>query len=303
MLFRSVTVGASEGIDLALRALLNTGDEVLIPDPSYVSYSPCVTLCGGVPVPVNCVAENDFKVTAKDLKEKITDKTKVLIMPYPNNPTGAIMEKSHLIDIAKLCIENDIIVISDEIYSELTYDEVHTSIASLPDMRERTVVINGFSKAFAMTGWRLGYLACPRELLVPMYKIHQYGIMCAPTASQYAGLKALNDAFEDDFASVREMHDEYDKRRRYLVLELNKMGLECFEPKGAFYVFPKVSSTGMNGEEFANGLLFSKKVAVVPGNAFGENGNDFVRISYAYSMEKLKKAIKRISEYLEELKK
>ena len=277
-----VTVGASEGIDLALRALLNTGDEVLIPDPSYVSYSPCVTLCGGVPVPVNCVVENDFKVTAKDLKEKITDKTKVLIMPYPNNPTGAIMEKSHLIDIAKLCIEKDIIVISDEIYSELTYDEVHTSIASLPDMRERTVVINGFSKAFAMTGWRLGYIACP---------------------SQYAGLKALNDAFEDDFASVREMHDEYDKRRRYLVLELNKMGLECFEPKGAFYVFPKVSSTGMNGEEFANGLLFSKKVAVVPGNAFGENCNDFVRISYAYSMEKLKKAIKRISEYLEELKK
>ena len=297
-----VTVGASEGIDLALRALINPGEEVLIPDPSYVSYSPCVTLCGGVPVPVNCVVDNDFKVTAKDLKDKITDKTKVLIMPYPNNPTGAIMEKSHLLDIAKLCIENDIIVISDEIYSELTYDEIHTSIASLPNMRERTIVINGFSKAFAMTGWRLGYLACPREFLVPMYKIHQYGIMCAPTASQYAGLKALNDAFEDDFASVKEMHEEYDKRRRYLVKELNSMGLECFEPKGAFYVFPRVSSTGMNGEEFANGLLFSKKVAVVPGNAFGQNGNDFVRISYAYSMKKIKKAIKRIGEYLEELK-
>lgn len=297
-----VTVGASEGIDLALRALLNVGDEVLIPDPSYVSYSPCVSLCGGVPVPVNCVVENDFKVTPKDLMDKITSKTKVLIMPYPNNPTGAIMEKSHLVEIAKLCIENDIIVISDEIYSELTYDEDHTSIASLQGMRERTIVINGFSKAFAMTGWRLGYVACPRELLEQMYKIHQYGIMCAPTASQYAGLKALNDAFEDNFASVREMHEEYDKRRRFLVKELNNMGLECFEPKGAFYVFPKVSSTGMNGEQFANDLLFTKKVAVVPGNAFGQNGNDFVRISYAYSMEKLKKAIKRIAEYLEERK-
>ncbi len=297
-----VTVGASEGIDIALRALLNPGDEVLIPDPSYVSYSPCVSLCGGVPVPVNCVVENDFKVAPKDLLEKITSKTKVLIMPYPNNPTGAIMEKSHLVEIAKLCIENDIIVISDEIYSELTYDEVHTSIAALDGMRERTIVINGFSKAFAMTGWRLGYVACPREFLQQMYKIHQYGIMCAPTASQYAGIKALNDAFETDFASVKEMHEEYDKRRRYLVKELNNMGLECFEPKGAFYVFPKVSSTGMNGEEFANDLLFTKKIAVVPGSAFGENGNDFVRISYAYSMEKLKKAIKRISEYLEELK-
>ncbi len=297
-----VTVGASEGIDLALRALLNVGDEVLIPDPSYVSYSPCVSLCGGVPVPVNCVVENDFKVTPKDLMDKITSKTKVLIMPYPNNPTGAIMEKSHLVEIAKLCIENDIIVISDEIYSELTYDEEHTSIASLQGMRERTIVINGFSKAFAMTGWRLGYVACPRELLEQMYKIHQYGIMCAPTASQYAGLKALNDAFEDNFASVREMHEEYDKRRRFLVKELNNMGLECFEPKGAFYVFPEVSSTGMNGEQFANDLLFTKKVAVVPGNAFGQNGNDFVRISYAYSMEKLKKAIKRIAEYLEERK-
>lgn len=297
-----VTVGASEGIDLALRALLNVGDEVLIPDPSYVSYSPCVSLCGGVPVPVNCVVENDFKVTPKDLMDKITSKTKVLIMPYPNNPTGAIMEKSHLVEIAKLCIENDIIVISDEIYSELTYDEEHTSIASLQGMRERTIVINGFSKAFAMTGWRLGYVACPRELLEQMYKIHQYGIMCAPTASQYAGLKALNDAFEDNFASVREMHEEYDKRRRFLVKELNNMGLECFEPKGAFYVFPEVSSTGMNGEQFANDLLFTKKVAVVPGNAFGQNGNDFVRISYAYSMEKLKKTIKRIAEYLEERK-
>lgn len=297
-----VTVGASEGIDLALRALLNVGDEVLIPDPSYVSYSPCVSLCGGVPVPVNCVVENDFKVTPKDLMDKITSKTKVLIMPYPNNPTGAIMEKSHLVEIAKFCIENDIIVISDEIYSELTYDEEHTSIASLQGMRERTIVINGFSKAFAMTGWRLGYVACPRELLEQMYKIHQYGIMCAPTASQYAGIKALNDAFEDNFASVREMHEEYDKRRRFLVKELNNMGLECFEPKGAFYVFPKVSSTGMNGEQFANDLLFTKKVAVVPGNAFGQNGNDFVRISYAYSMEKLKKAIKRIAEYLEERK-
>lgn len=297
-----VTVGASEGIDLALRALLDAGDEVLIPDPSYVSYAPCVSLCGGVPVPVNCVVQNDFKVTPQDLLSKITDKTKVLIMPYPNNPTGAIMERQHLEAIAKICIEHDIIVISDEIYSELTYDEQHTSIASISGMRERTIVINGFSKAFAMTGWRLGYLACPREFLTAMYKIHQYAIMCAPTASQYAGLKALNDAFSDDFASVRYMHEEYDKRRRFLVCELNKIGLECFEPKGAFYVFPRVSATGMNGEEFANKLLFEKKVAVVPGNAFGQNGNDFVRISYAYSMEKLKKAIKRIAEFVEELK-
>lgn len=297
-----VTVGASEGIDLALRALVNVGEEVLIPEPSYVSYSPCVSLCGGIPVPINCTVEDEFKVTPKALLEAITPKTKLLIMPYPNNPTGAIMEKNYLEEIAKICIQKDIIVISDEIYSELTYDEEHTSIASLEGMRERTIVINGFSKAFAMTGWRLGYLACPKELLVPMYKIHQYAIMCAPTASQYAGLKALNEAFEDDFDAVRTMHDEYDKRRRFLVQEFNAMGLECFEPKGAFYVFPKVSSTGMDGETFANNLLKAKKVAVVPGSAFGENGKDFVRISYAYSMEKLKKATKRIAEYVQEIK-
>ena len=297
-----VTVGASEGIDLALRALINPGEEVLIPDPSYVSYSPCVTLCGGVPVPVNCVVDNDFKVTAKDLKDKITDKTKVLIMPYPNNPTGAIMEKSHLLDIAKLCIENDIIVISDEIYSELTYDEIHTSIASLPNMRERTIVINGFSKAFAMTGWRLGYLACPREFLVPMYKIHQYGIMCAPTASQYAGLKALNDAFEDDFASVKEMHEEYDKRRRYLVKELNSMGLECFEPYGAFYIFPCIKEFGMSSDDFAMKFLEEERVAVVPGNAFGDCGEGYLRISYASSLENLRIAMTKLARFVEKLR-
>lgn len=297
-----VTVGASEGIDLALRALVNPGEEVLIPEPSYVSYSPCVSLCGGVPVAISCKVENSFKITAEELLCKITPKTKALIMPYPNNPTGAIMEKEHLQQVAEVCKQKDIIVISDEIYSELTYDEEHTSIATIEGMRERTIVLNGFSKAFAMTGWRLGYLACPKELLVPMYKIHQYCIMCAPTASQYAGLKALNDGFESNFEAVREMHDEYDKRRRFLVKELNSMGLECFEPKGAFYVFPRVSSTGMDGEEFANKLLNSKKVAVVPGSAFGDNGKDFVRISYAYSMEKLKKAMKLIREFLQELK-
>lgn len=297
-----VTVGASEGIDLALRAIVNAGDEVLVPEPSYVSYSPCVTLCGGVPVPVKCVVEDNFKLTPEALLDSITDKTKALIMPYPNNPTGAIMEREFLEQIAKICIEKNIIVISDEIYSELTYDYYHVSIAEIEGMWERTIVLNGFSKAFAMTGWRLGYACAPKPIADCMLKIHQYCIMCASTASQYAGLQALEDGFEDNFRAVEEMHDQYDMRRRYVVRELNNMGLECFEPKGAFYVFPKVSSLGMNGEEFANRLLQSKKVAVVPGSAFGEQGSDFVRISYAYSIESLKKALGRIREFIKELK-
>ena len=297
-----VTVGASEGIDLSLRALLNDGDEVLIPEPSYVSYSPCVKLCGGVAVPIPCMLRDEFKVTPEAFLACITPKTKALIMPYPNNPTGAIMERSHLERVAELCIEHNIIVISDEIYSELTYDEIHTSIAEIEGMRERTIVINGFSKSFAMTGWRLGYVACPEPLLSVMLKIHQYCIMCAPTASQFAGLKALEEGFTDGFKAVEEMHEQYDMRRRYMVKELNKLGLECFEPKGAFYVFPKVSSLGMSGEEFANALLQSKKVAVVPGVAFGDNGYEFIRISYAYSMDSLRKAMKRIAEFVSDVK-
>ena len=297
-----VTVGASEGIDLSLRALLNEGDEVLIPEPSYVSYSPCVKLCGGVAVPIPCMVCDEFKVTPEALIKCITPRTKALIMPYPNNPTGAIMERSHLEAVSKICIDNNIIVISDEIYSELTYDEVHTSIAEVEGMRERTIVINGFSKSFAMTGWRLGYVACPEPLLSVMLKIHQYCIMCAPTASQYAGLQALEEGFHDNFKSVEEMHEQYDMRRRYMVKELNRLGLECFEPKGAFYVFPRVSSLGMSGEQFANALLLSKKVAVVPGVAFGDNGYEFIRISYAYSMDSLRKAMKRIAEFVAEVK-
>ena len=297
-----VTVGASEGIDLALRAFVNDGDEVLVPEPSYVSYAPCVTLCGGTPIGIACTVENEFKITAKALLDKITDKTKALIMPYPNNPTGAIMEKSDLEEVAKICIEKDIIVISDEIYSELTYDVKHVSIATLPGMRERTVVLNGFSKAFAMTGWRLGYTAGPREFVDAMLKIHQYCIMCASTASQYAGLQALEEGLADNFKTVEEMHDQYNMRRRFLVKELNDMGLSCYEPRGAFYVFPCVQSLGMTGEEFANGLLSSKKVAVVPGSAFGEHGENFVRISYAYSLDSLRKALDRIREYVNEIR-
>lgn len=297
-----VTVGASEGIDLALRAFVNDGDEVLVPEPSYVSYAPCVTLCGGIPIGIACTVENEFKITAKALLDKITDKTKALIMPYPNNPTGAIMEKSDLEEVAKICIEKDIIVISDEIYSELTYDVKHVSIATLPNMRERTVVLNGFSKAFAMTGWRLGYTAGPREFVDAMLKIHQYCIMCASTASQYAGLQALEEGLADNFKTVEEMHDQYNMRRRFLVKELNDMGLSCYEPRGAFYVFPCVQSLGMTGEEFANGLLNSKKVAVVPGSAFGEHGENFVRISYAYSLDSLRKALDRIREYVNEIR-
>ncbi|MBR1747017.1 MAG: aminotransferase class I/II-fold pyridoxal phosphate-dependent enzyme [Clostridia bacterium] len=296
-----VTVGASEAIDLALRAVVSYGDEVLLPDPSYVSYLPCVTMSGAVPVTVPCSEKNGFRLTAKALEEKITAGTKVLILPYPNNPTGGILERADLEAIAKVCIERDILVISDEIYSELTYTESgHVSIASIPGMRERTVVINGFSKAFAMTGWRLGYLLCPPELLSPMYKIHQYTIMCAPTASQHAAIGVLRQSLEDDFASVKEMRSQYDMRRRYLVNEFNEMGLHCFEPEGAFYVFPSVEGTGMDGEAFAETLLEQKNGAVVPGSAFGEGGKYFVRVSYAYSMKNLQKAVGLIREFLSE---
>lgn len=298
-----VTVGASEAIDLALRALLNPGDEVLVPSPSYVSYAPCVELTGGVAVAIDTKAENMFKLTPEELTEKITPRTKALILPYPNNPTGAIMEKEYLEKIAPVILKHDLIVVSDEIYSELTYgEEPHCSIASLPDMWERTVVINGFSKAFAMTGWRVGYVAAPSDILAIMRKIHQYAIMCAPTAGQYAALEALEHSFRNDFAEVKEMRRQYNERRIYLVNRLNDMGLKCFEPRGAFYAFPSVKSTGMDGEHFAEKLLFNKKVAVVPGSAFGASGKDFIRISYAYSVEAICKALDKIEEFLEEIK-
>lgn len=298
-----VTVGASEAIDLALRALLNPGDEVLVPSPSYVSYAPCVELTGGVAVAIDTKAENMFKLTPEELTEKITPRTKALILPYPNNPTGAIMEKEYLEKIAPVILKHNLVVVSDEIYSELTYgEEPHCSIASLPDMWERTVVINGFSKAFAMTGWRVGYVAAPSDILAIMRKIHQYAIMCAPTAGQYAALEALEHSFRNDFAEVKEMRRQYNERRIYLVNRLNDMGLKCFEPRGAFYAFPSVKSTGMDGEHFAEKLLFNKKVAVVPGSAFGASGKDFIRISYAYSVEAICKALDKIEEFLEEIK-
>lgn len=297
-----VTIGASEAIDISLRALVNPGDEILIPMPSYVSYSPCVTLCGGEAVGIECFVEDEFCVTPENLKKVITDKTKAIILPYPNNPTGGIMGREDLEKIAHIIIDNNLIVISDEIYSELTYDAKHCSIASIEGMRERTIVINGFSKAFAMTGWRVGYLACPKELINAMLKIHQYIIMCAPTMSQYAACTALESGFEDDFQTVKEMHDEYDKRRRLVVKSLNDMGLKCYMPKGAFYVFPQVSSIGMDGDEFANELLKSKKIAVVPGSAFGDCGKDFVRISYAYSIKSLRLALDKIAQFVEEVK-
>ncbi len=293
-------VGASEGIDLALRSLVNEGEEVLIPDPSYVSYRPCVNLIGAIPVSIKCTEKEEFKITLENLKAAYTEKAKVIILPYPNNPTGAIMEKDDLAKIIDFIKEKDLIVISDEIYSELTYtDEGHISIASFDGMKERCVVLNGFSKAFAMTGWRLGYALAPKEIINVMYRIHQYAIMCCPTPSQYAGIASLENGFEDNFSTIQEMVQKYDVRRRYLVDEFNKMGLKCFAPKGAFYVFPCVSATGMDGEEFANRLFKEMNVAVVPGNAFGESGKNFVRVSYAYSMKNLEKAMSLIKQFVE----
>ena len=292
-----LTVGGSEGIDVALRAMLNPGDEVIIPEPCYVSYLPCVELAGGVPVTISLKNENKFRLTREELESAITEKTKILILSYPNNPTGAIMERADLEAIVDLIIEKDIFVISDEIYAELTYNGGHVSIASLPGMKERTIVISGFSKAFAMTGWRRGYALGPQIIIEQMTKIHQFAIMCAPTTSQYAAVAAMRDCDKD----VEKMRESYDQRRRYLLNEFAEMGLPCFEPKGAFYVFPCIKKFGMTSEEFATKLLQSKKLAVVPGDAFGDCGEGFLRISYAYSLEELKEAIGRIKEFVEEI--
>ncbi len=293
-----VTVGASEAIDLALRTLVSEGDEVLVPDPSYVSYVPGITLAGGVPVPVPTRAEDDFALTVSALRVAASKKSKVLILPYPNNPTGAIMTKEQLEEVARFAVEHDLMIISDEIYAELTYGRRHVSVCALSGMKERCVLISGFSKAFAMTGWRIGYVAAPKEVTDGMLKIHQYTIMCAPTFSQYAALGALKDGAIDGYADVEYMREQYDMRRSFLVSRFNGMGLECFEPKGAFYVFPSVKKSGGDGEEFAGRLLKEKHVAVVPGGAFGESGKDYVRCSYACSLSTLKTACDRIEEFL-----
>lgn len=293
-----VTVGGSEGIDMALRAMLDPGDELIIPQPSYVSYEPCTVLAGGKPVIVELKEENEFRLTAEELEEAITPKSKILIMPFPNNPTGAVMELNDIEAIAKVVKEHDLYVITDEIYSELTYLEKHVSIASLPGMKERCVLINGFSKAYAMTGWRLGYACAPKEILSQMLKIHQFAIMCAPTTSQYAAVEAMKNGDAD----VVRMRDQYNERRRYLLHRLKNMGLKCFEPFGAFYIFPSIKEFGMTSDEFATELLNSKKVAVVPGTAFGKSGEGFVRISYAYSIDDLKTALGRIEEFVNELR-
>lgn len=293
-----VTVGGSEAIDIAMRAMLDPGDEVLIPQPSYVSYLPCCVLANGTPVIIELKAENEFRLTAKELEEAITPKTKLLVLPFPNNPTGAIMEKKDLEAIAEVIIKHDLFVLSDEIYSELTYQVSHVSIASLPEMKERTIVINGFSKSHAMTGWRLGYACGPKEIIEQMLKIHQFAIMCAPTTSQYAAVEALRGGDED----VARMREEYNGRRRYVLKRFCDMGLSCFEPFGAFYVFPCISEFKMTSDEFANELLRVKKVAVVPGTAFGQSGEGFIRISYAYSLEDLKEALDRVQEFVTELR-
>ena len=293
-----ITVGGSEGIDMAFRAMLNPGDEVLIPQPSYVSYEPCAVLADGVPVIIELKAENDFRLTKQELLSAITDKTKILVLPFPNNPTGAIMEKKDLEEIAEVCIEKDIYVLSDEIYSELSYKGDHVSIASLPGMRERTILINGFSKAYAMTGWRLGYACGPAEIIGQMTKIHQYAIMCAPTNSQYAAVDALRNGDAD----VAMMRESYDQRRRYLMNAFREMGLSCFEPYGAFYTFPCIKEFGMTSDEFATRFLEEEKVAVVPGTAFGACGEGFLRISYAYSLEQLKEALGRLSHFVARLR-
>ena len=293
-----VTVGGSEAIDAAMRAMIDPGDEVLIPQPSYVSYTPCCVLADGVPVIIELEEKDNFRLTPEKLLEKITPKTKILVLPFPNNPTGAIMEREDLEKIAEIVIEKDLYVISDEIYSELTYaKEDHVTIASLPGMKERTVLINGFSKAFAMTGWRLGY-ACASELILKqMLKIHQFAIMCAPTTSQYAAVEALRNGDED----VQHMRESYDQRRRYLMNAFAEMGLDCFEPQGAFYMFPSIKRFGMTSEEFATRLLREEKVAVVPGTAFGDCGEGFLRVSYAYSLKSLKEALSRIKRFVDRL--
>ena len=293
-----VTVGGSEAIDIGFRAMLNSGDEVIIPQPSYVSYEPCAILAGAKPVIINLKAENEFRLTAEELLEAITDKTKILVLPFPNNPTGAIMEKEDLEKIAKVIIEKDIFVMSDEIYAELTYKDKHISIVSIPGMQERTILINGFSKAYAMTGWRLGYACGPKEIIKQMTKIHQYAIMCAPTTSQYAAVEALKNGDAD----IKEMKTAYNQRRRFLMNAFKEMGLECFEPYGAFYVFPCIKEFGMTSEEFATMFLKEEKVATVPGTAFGDSGEGFLRISYAYSLETLKIAMERLKNFVTRLR-
>lgn len=296
-----VTIGASEAIDLALRTLVRPGDEVLIPSPSYVSYAPNAAITGGVAVAVETSAKNGFALTPELLEKAITPRSKALILPYPNNPTGAIMTRAQLEKIAEVAERNDLFVISDEIYAELTYGQKHASFAAIPGMKKRTILINGFSKAFAMTGWRLGYFCAPEAVVKAAYKIHQYTIMCAPTASQVAGEAALRSGREDEYRAVTEMRESYDVRRRYLVAKFNEIGLSTFEPKGAFYVFPSVKSTGLTGDEFAERLLKEQRVAVVPGSAFGDSGKYFVRCSYATSLADLKTAVERIKAFLSEI--
>lgn len=292
-----VTVGGSEAIDVALRCMVDPGDEVLIPTPCYVSYLPCAIMADAVPKVIELKAENQFKLTRQELIDSITDKTKILILAFPNNPTGAIMTREELEELVPVIIEHDLYVISDEIYSELTYDNKHCSIASLPGMKERTVTINGFSKAFAMTGWRLGYACAPKEIMKQMIKLHQFAIMCAPTNSQFAAIEALRNCDDD----VDRMVEAYNQRRRFLLNSFKEMGIDCFEPFGAFYVFPSIAKFGMTSDEFANRLLREQKLAVVPGTAFGECGEGFVRISYAYSIENLKQGMDRIRKFIESL--
>lgn len=293
-----VTVGGSEGIDISIRALINPGDEVLIVEPCFVCYAPIVSLCGGVPVSVQTTEETEFKLTPEMLRDKITDKTKLLILPFPNNPTGAVMERKDLEAIAEVIRETDILILSDEIYSSLTYGGKHCSIIQIDGMKERTIFVNGFSKAYAMTGWRLGYVAGPMPIIKQMLKIHQYGIMSSPTISQYAAIEALDNCDAD----IAKMRNEYDIRRRWLVNALNDMGLHCFEPKGAFYVFPSIKSTGLSSEEFCERLLYEHNVAVIPGNAFGDCGEGYIRISYAYSLKHLMTAAERMKEFVEQLR-
>lgn len=289
-----VTVGASEGIDLAIRAIVNPGDEILVPEPSFVSYKPCVVMAGGIPVVIATQAKNQFRLTPEELEEHITPKTKAIIFPYPNNPTGAVMEKEDLEKIVNILRNKNILIISDEIYSELTYTDNHVSIASFPDMYEKTVVLNGFSKAYAMTGWRMGYAAGPADIIEAMTKIHQYCIMCAPTLSQYSGIEALRNGDRD----VLDMVKAYNTRRKLMVNSFRDMGLDCFEPLGAFYVFPSIQKTGLTTDEFVAKLLEEEMVAVVPGNAFGDCGEGFIRCSYAYSVDNLNEALKRIRKFV-----
>lgn len=293
-----VTVGGSEGIDMCIRSLIKSGDEVLVVEPSFVCYKPIISMCGGVPVPLTTKAENNFKLTAEELENAITSRTKLLVLPYPNNPTGAVMRKDDLVAIAKVIKRHNIFVLSDEIYSELTYgDQNHISIAAVSGMKERCIVINGFSKTYSMTGWRLGYALGPAPVIEQMTKLHQYAIMSAPTNSQWAAIEALKNGDED----IERMIADYDMRRRYTVNAFREIGLDCFEPEGAFYIFPCIKSTGLSSEEFCERLIMSKRVAVVPGNAFGDCGEGFIRVSYCYSIENIKKAVARIGEFVKEL--